>query len=576
MATIITRETGATAKGSPLTNLELDNNFINLNTELGQKLPLAGGTMTGAITFAAGQTWPTFNQNTTGSAATLTTGRTIGMTGDVTWTSAAFNGSGNVTGTATLANSGVTAGTYGNATNIPQLTVDAKGRITGVTNTAVSIPSGSLTFTGDVTGTGTTGASTALTLANSGVTAGAYGSASAIPIITVDAKGRVTALSTAALDLSTKLNLSGGTMTGAITFAAGQTWPTFNQNTTGSAASVVGTVTGTNATNLVYGNMADNDQFRILVGGTASNSGYAEIATADDGNEPIYVRQYTGVFTTLARTATLLDGSGNTSFPGTVTAAGFSGNASTATTLQTARTLTIGSTGKTFNGSADVSWSLAEIGAAASSHTHAYLPSSGAITLDNTLTMSNVYTNSGTSASINVARGAGADPYGTVAVTRDTSSNYSYYGLTRSGQIGIGMGINTSNQFWIGGSTAGADGVLSGTAWMLLNSAGLTAAGNVTAYSDERLKTNWRALPVNFIDELAKVKSGVYDRIDQDLTQVGVSAQSLQTILPDAITEQEEGILSVVYGNAAMVSVVELAKRLIALEEEVRILRGEK
>jgi hypothetical protein len=71
--------------------------------------------------------------------------------------------------------------------------------------------------------------------------------------------------------------------------------------------------------------MADNDQFRILVGGTATNAGYAEIATADDGTEPIYVRQYTGVFSTLARTATLLDGSGNTSFPGTVSAA-FSGN----------------------------------------------------------------------------------------------------------------------------------------------------------------------------------------------------------------------------------------------------------
>jgi hypothetical protein len=36
-----------------------------------------------------------------------------------------------------------------------------------------------------------------------------------------------------------------------------------------------------------------------------------------------------------------------------------------AATLTTARTLTIGSTGKTFNGSADVSWSLAEIGAEA-------------------------------------------------------------------------------------------------------------------------------------------------------------------------------------------------------------------
>ena len=89
-----------------------------------------------------------------------------------------------------------------------------------------------------------------------------------------------------------------------------------------TASSVVNTVAGTGSIELVRGNMADNDHFRILVGGTATNAGYVEIATADDGTEPIYVRQYTGVFSSLTRTATLLDGSGNTSFPGTVTATG--------------------------------------------------------------------------------------------------------------------------------------------------------------------------------------------------------------------------------------------------------------
>ena len=39
------------------------------------------------------------------------------------------------------------------------------------------------------------------------------------------------------------------------------------------------------------------------------------------------------------------------------------GNSSTTTALQTARTLTIGSTGKTFDGTANVSWSVTEIGA---------------------------------------------------------------------------------------------------------------------------------------------------------------------------------------------------------------------
>ena len=55
-----------------------------------------------------------------------------------------------------------------------------------------------------------------------------------------------------------------------------------------------------------------------------------------------------------------------------------SGNAATATKLATARTLTIGSTGKSFDGSANVSWSLSEIGAAASSHTHNYAGSGSA------------------------------------------------------------------------------------------------------------------------------------------------------------------------------------------------------
>ena len=95
-----------------------------------------------------------------------------------------------------------------------------------------------------------------------------------------------------------------------------------------SAAAVVKTVTGTTSAELVRGNMGDNDQARILIGATGTNAGYLEIATADDGTEPIYVRQYTGVFSTLTRTATLLDGSGNTTFPGSLSA----GNISTAAT----------------------------------------------------------------------------------------------------------------------------------------------------------------------------------------------------------------------------------------------------
>lgn len=72
----------------------------------------------------------------------------------------------------------------------------------------------------------------------------------------------------------------------------------------------------------IGGTMGVNDQWRIYGRSTADNAGYLEIATADDGNEPIYFRQYRGLFSTLKRTLTLLDGSGNTSMPGSLTVAG--------------------------------------------------------------------------------------------------------------------------------------------------------------------------------------------------------------------------------------------------------------
>ena len=102
----------------------------------------------------------------------------------------------------------------------------------------------------------------------------------------------------------------------------------------------------------------------------------------------------------------------------------------------------------------------------------------------------------------------------------------------------------------------------------------LTATGNVTAYSDERLKTNWQDLPTDFVAKLASVKTGTYDRTDVEATQVGVSAQSLQTVLPTAVLTDADGMMSVAYGNAALAACVMLAREVERLVARIAVLES--
>ena len=92
----------------------------------------------------------TITANLSGNATTATalkTARDIGLAGDATG-NVSFDGSSNVTLTVDLSDTGVAAGTYGGSSNIAVFTVDAEGRLTSASNTAVSIAS-NLSVAGD-------------------------------------------------------------------------------------------------------------------------------------------------------------------------------------------------------------------------------------------------------------------------------------------------------------------------------------------------------------------------------------------------------------------------------------------
>jgi phage-related tail fiber protein len=117
--------TGGTFNGSSAVTFAVDATSANTASKVVAR-DASGNFSAGTITAA-------LSGNAT-TASTLATARSISTTGDATWT-VSFNGGADVSAALTLANSGVTAGTY------TKITVDAKGRATvGTTLSATDIP----------------------------------------------------------------------------------------------------------------------------------------------------------------------------------------------------------------------------------------------------------------------------------------------------------------------------------------------------------------------------------------------------------------------------------------------------
>jgi hypothetical protein len=109
------------------------------------------------------------------------------------------------------------------------------------------------------------------------------------------------------------------------------------------------------------------------------------------------------------------------------------------------------------------------------------------------------------------------------------------------------------------------DSVLAANRWTTDTSGNFTATGNVTAYSDARLKDNVETV-TNAVALVEKMRGVRYTRKDTGDAGVGVIAQEMQAVLPEVVLDGE--MLAVSYGNIVGV-LIEAVKELSARVKEL-------
>lgn len=139
-------------------------------------------------------------------------------------------------------------------------------------------------------------------------------------------------------------------------------------------------------------------------------------------------------------------------------------------------------------------------------------------------------------------------------VTVDTKGRVTAGTAMTSGDVTGALGYTPANR--AGDSFTGGISV----------SGAITATGDITAYSDASLKTDVATIK-GALALVERMRGVTYARIDTGVRGIGVIAQELKGLLPEAVAENPDGMLSVAYGNLVGV-LVEALKEIAARTDD--------
>lgn len=96
----------------------------------------------------------------------------------------------------------------------------------------------------------------------------------------------------------------------------------------------------------------------------------------------------------------------------------------------------------------------------------------------------------------------------------------------------------------------------------------ITAVSDITAYSDARIKKNINTIE-KALDKVLQLRGVSYQRTDMesDKIHIGVIAQEIEKILPEVVSKNDKGHLSVAYGNIVGVLIEAIKEQQLQIEE---------